>query len=243
MQVLVISDIHANYTAFQAVIDNSGKEWKKIWCLGDIIGYGPDPNECVELLRQYPHITLVGNHDHAALGKIDITAFNKDAKTAVEWTASVLNDDNRAYLEEQEPVLIEEGITLAHGSPRKPIWEYITDSYIAEENFEFYTTKHCLIGHTHYPVIYQHDSDLGATTRDADFENPIQLTDDIRMLLNPGSVGQPRDSDPRASFALLDLDTMTWQHKRVAYDVDSVQQRMVKANLPPRLIARLQYGW
>lgn len=242
MQVLVISDIHANLTAFQAVLDHSGNNWEKIWCLGDIIGYGPDPNQCVELLRQFPHITLVGNHDHASIGRLDISTFNNDAKTAVQWTQSVLNDDNRAFLEAQEPMQIEEGITLAHGSPRNPIWEYITDSFIAWENFDHYETKHCLVGHTHYPVVFEHDDELGSRLIEADFENPVQLSEK-RTIINPGSVGQPRNSDPRAGYALLDLETMTWQHKRIEYDIESVQDRMREANLPDRLIARLQHGW
>ena len=242
MQILVISDIHANLTAFEAVLSDADGQWDEIWCLGDVIGYGPDPNECVALLREQKHITLTGNHDWAALGKLDLSTFNTDARSAAEWTSETLNDEARTYLEEQPPMLVKEQFTLAHASPRQPVWEYITDAFIAWENFEFFDTPICLVGHTHYPIVFEQDEEFGALHFNADYVRPLELGDK-RLIINPGSIGQPRDSDPRAAYALLDLEKMTWQHKRVAYDIEAVQERMHSADLPERLIARLEFGW
>lgn len=242
MKILVISDIHANLTAFQAVLEDADDNWDEIWCLGDVIGYGPDPNECVALLREHTHITLTGNHDWAALGKLDVSTFNQDAQDAVAWTSDTLSDDARAYLEAQPPMLVKEQFTLAHASPRQPVWEYITDAFIAWENFDFFDTPYCLVGHTHYPVVFEHDEEYGALAFHADYVRPLKL-ENKHLIINPGSVGQPRDSDPRAAYALLDLEALTWQHKRVPYDIASTQKRMLQAKLPQRLIARLQYGW
>lgn len=242
MRILVISDIHANLTALRAVLADAADCWDMIWCLGDVIGYGPDPNECVELLREHEHITLTGNHDWAALGKLDISSFNQEARHAVEWTGNTLSPSARAYLEIQPSLMVWEPFTLAHASPRDPIWEYITDSFIAWENFSHFGTPYCLVGHSHFPVIFEQHELYGAVVRAADFEAVRQLGP-ARLILNPGSVGQPRDADPRAAYALLDLETLTWQHRRVAYDIGATQARMAARGLPQRLIARLQYGW
>ena len=242
MKILVISDIHANLTAFEAVLEDADDNWDEIWCLGDVIGYGPDPNECVALLREQPHITLTGNHDWAALGKLDVSTFNQDAQDAVAWTSDTLTAEARKYLEAQPPMLVREQFTLAHASPRQPVWEYITDAFIAWENFDFFDTPYCLVGHTHYPVVFEHDEEYGALAFHADYARPLSL-EEKHLIINPGSVGQPRDSDPRAAYALLDLETLTWQHKRVPYDIAATQRRMLQAGLPQRLIARLQFGW
>ena len=243
MRILLISDIHANLAAFQAVLDITKGKWDKIWCLGDIVGYGPDPNECVQLLQEHDHLTLTGNHDWAALGRIDIETFNADAKQAIQWTADQLTPENRSYLESKPPLLIIDSFTLAHGSPRYPVWEYITDSFLAWENFDYFNTPFCLVGHTHYPVVFEQDEEYGALGYHADYENPIQLISPKRVIINPGSVGQPRDSDARAAYGLLNLETLVWQHHRVPYDVAATQTRMIRHKLPNRLIARLQYGW
>ncbi len=242
MKILVISDIHANLTAFEAVLKDADDNWDEIWCLGDVIGYGPDPNECVALLREHPHITLTGNHDWAALGKLDVSTFNQDAQDAVSWTSDTLSDDARAYLETKPPMLVKDQFTLAHASPRQPVWEYITDAFIAWENFDFFDTPYCLVGHTHYPVVFEHDEEYGALAFHADYVRPLSL-ESKHLIINPGSVGQPRDSDPRAGYAMLDLEALTWQHKRVPYDIAETQKRMLQAKLPHRLIARLQFGW
>lgn len=242
MRILIISDIHANLTAFEAVLADAKDQWDEIWCLGDVIGYGPDPNECVALLREHKHMTLTGNHDWAALGRLDISNFNQDARRAIEWTQNALTDETRAYLDPIAPDDLRGEFTLAHGSPREPVWEYITDSFIAWENFDHFKTTYCLVGHTHYPVVFEQDEEFGAQAFHADYDGPLQLND-TRMIINPGSVGQPRDSNPDAAYALLNLDTLIWQHKRVSYDISATQQRMRAHGLPPRLIARLKHGW
>lgn len=242
MRILVISDIHANLTAFQAVLKDAANLWDKIWFLGDLIGYGPDPNECVALLQEHDHIALSGNHDWAALGKLDISTFNSDAKQAIEWTRATIHEETRQFLEALPPQCVQEKFTLAHASPRHPVWEYITDSFIAWENFDHFETPYCLVGHTHYPVVFEQNDDYGALAYQADYVRPMQLSDK-RLIINPGSVGQPRDSDPRAAYALLNLESLQWQHKRVPYDITATQARMRSADLPTRLIARLEYGW
>ena len=154
MRYAVISDIHANLTAFQAVIQDAGTV-DATWCLGDVVGYGPDPNECVALLRSLPGLTcLVGNHDAAALGEIDLAAFNRDASLSSQWTRAALTPENLDFLRGLQETLVNEQVTLAHGSPRNPIWEYILDIYTAWSNFEEFSQKVCIIGHSHIPLAF-----------------------------------------------------------------------------------------
>ncbi len=241
MSILIISDIHANLAAFQAVLADAEGEWDTIWCLGDLIGYGPNPNECVELLNQYDHISLSGNHDWAVLGKLNIQSFNDEAQAAVRWTRSVLTDDARAYLESLPTTIIREPFTLAHASPRQPVWEYILDAYTASINFGYFDTPYCLVGHTHVPVLFHQENNQIVPSR-PDYHNAFHFNAS-RCIINPGSVGQPRDSDPRAAYALLDLETMTWQHRRVAYPIAETQAQMREIGMPVKLINRLELGW
>jgi len=242
MRYLVISDIHANLSAFESVLKDSEGQWDMIWCLGDVIGYGPDPNECVALLRQYKHLSLSGNHDWAVLGRLDINSFNEDARSAIAWTQSVLMEENRVYLEQLASSAEEDGFTLAHASPRQPVWEYIMDSPTAAANFEYFMTPYCLVGHTHSPVVFEQVSDDDVIPHLPVYEQPLPL-DGQRLIINPGSVGQPRDFDPRAAYAILDTGEMTWEHRRVEYPIVVTQERMSQYGLPFRLIARLQFGW
>jgi diadenosine tetraphosphatase ApaH/serine/threonine PP2A family protein phosphatase len=242
MRLLIISDIHANLTAFETVLADANGLWDRIWCLGDVIGYGPDPNECVELLRQFDHLCLSGNHDWAVLGKLDINTFNNDAREAITWTQQKLTAENRDYLESLPPLTLEEPFTLAHASPRHPVWEYILDPATAGANFAHYETPYCLVGHTHSPVIFaelENDYPLALLP---EYNRQIALGVE-RLIINPGSVGQPRDSDPRAAYALLDTETLLWQFRRVEYPIGEVQARMRQHNLPNRLVVRLEYGW
>ncbi len=242
MRYLIISDIHANLTAFQAVLEDAGY-YDYVWCLGDVVGYGPDPNECVELLRSLPHLSLAGNHDWAALGRLDIRTFNADARKAVLWTREMLSPENRAYLEELPTTFILGDFTLSHGSPREPIWEYILDPLIAALNFQAFSTQYCLVGHTHTPVLFRElRENGGCEVVMPKYRERIPL-DDSRYIINPGSVGQPRDSIPDAAYAILDTTSGTWEHRRVPYNIDAVQQRMRKHGLPDRLIMRLEHGW
>src|SRR5687767_5382803 len=246
MRYLVISDIHANFTAFQTVLNDAGTlgtDYDFVWCLGDVVGYGPDPNECVNQLRSMPHLCLAGNHDWAALGRLDIRTFNTDARKSVTWTRDTLTDENLAYLESLPTTFVLGDFTLAHGSPREPVWEYMLDPLIASLNFPAYQTPYCLVGHTHTPVTYKQTGEKGVSEAVApDYGYPAVL-DGVRQIINPGSVGQPRDSDPRAAYAMLDVEKKTFEFRRIAYDISDVQSRMKKADMPERLIMRLEHGW
>jgi len=244
MRLLLISDIHANLAAFETVLEDA-PPYDKVWCLGDMVGYGPDPNECIELLRALPHVCVAGNHDWAVLGKLDIEDFNPDAQYACLWTREQLTPDNREYLDNLPVSLIEEEFTLVHGSPRQPIWEYILYPSVAKANFAHFSTQICLVGHTHAPVIFRfrpHDPDAPCESFLPSLDGPMPLGSD-RLIINPGSVGQPRDGDARASYVILDTEAMTLEYHRVIYPVKVTQERMIEHGLPPRLIARLSYGW
>lgn len=242
MRVLVISDIHANLLAFETVLAEAKGKWDKLWCLGDVVGYGPDPNECVALLRQHDHLSLSGNHDWAVLGRLDIFSFNADARSAINWTKNILTMDSLAYLEELPSLLVKEPFTIAHASPRHPVWEYIIDQNTAAANFPAFDTPYCLVGHTHTPIIFEELPDEDALATLPTYGQKLTLNNS-RLIINPGSVGQPRDSDPRAAYAILDTEEMTFEHFRVEYDIPAVQERMRKHGLPYRLIVRLEYGW
>jgi predicted phosphodiesterase len=247
MRCLIISDIHANAVALDAVLADAAGRYDAVWCLGDVVSYGPDPNTCIERLRALPGcLCLAGNHDWAVLNKLDLYSFNPDARTAVRYTQRVLTPDNHDYLDVLMPYHMLPPFTLAHGSPRHPIWEYILDSATAAANFEVFTTPLCLVGHTHSAVIFRRaaHSDLPvAELPEYDALLRLPAPGEDRLIINPGSVGQPRDSDPRAAYGLLDTDAMTYEPRRIGYDIVKTQEAMRRAGLPPRLIARLQYGW
>jgi predicted phosphodiesterase len=243
MRYLVISDVHANQAALSAVLIDAGS-FDLVWCLGDLVGYGPDPNECIEMIRDLPHFSLAGNHDWAALGKLDITSFNSDARVASIWTQNELSPASRDYLASLPTHITKDQFTLAHASPRQPVWEYVLDPLIAQRNFTYFETPYCLVGHTHIPVIFfQPDSNPdGCRTLVPPFEKQVSLKVEGRLILNPGSVGQPRDGDSSASYVILDTDAKTWEHRRVSYAVEITQERMRARELPPRLVERLDYG-
>jgi diadenosine tetraphosphatase ApaH/serine/threonine PP2A family protein phosphatase len=184
----------------------------------------------------------VGNHDHAALNLIPLSRFNYDAQTAVSWTINALSEDNREYLQSLPSIVTNNSFTLAHGSPREPIWEYILDAHTAEINFSAFKTDYCLIGHSHLPLTY-HKPSSGEYTQPLTCPEDGPLTLKPRMLLNPGSVGQPRDLDPRAAYAVLDLEKKAWSCRRVPYDITDVQLRILQAGLPERQATRLVAGW
>jgi predicted phosphodiesterase len=245
MRYLIVSDIHANLAALDAVLKHAG-QFDKIWCLGDVVGYGPNPNECIDRLRQYTHVSVAGNHDHAALGKLNLNDFNADAQSSTVWTQHELTPASRDYLENLPDRVVEAGFTLVHGSPREPIWEYIMFPSIAKPQFALFDTHVCFVGHTHTPVIFIYSKEDGrpevceATVLPAGEKLPIGPE---REIINPGSVGQPRDGDPRAAYAVLDSDTGQLQHFRISYPITAVQSAMSDRDLPPRLIHRLAYGW
>jgi diadenosine tetraphosphatase ApaH/serine/threonine PP2A family protein phosphatase len=242
MRILIISDIHANLTALEAVLTDAG-EVDAVWCLGDLVGYGPDPNECIAAVCRLPNlICLLGNHDAAALDQIDADNFNMDARQALYWTRRTLTKESQEFLFGLPEKAVIESVTLAHGSPRQPVWEYLLDTRLATINFDKFDTPYCFVGHTHLPVLFY----LPDESMDAHLIVPepfMQLTMAPRAILNPGSVGQPRDRDPRAAYAIYVDDQNLWEFHRAEYDISSVQTRMEKANLPTRHIQRLSSGW
>ncbi len=243
MRVLIISDIHANLVALEAVLADAGPV-DAVWCLGDLVGYGPNPNECVERVRALPNLKcLVGNHDKAVLAEIDITVFNGDARTAIEWTQSVAAPETLDYLRALPESERYEAFSLFHGSPRQPVWEYILDRWVAQQNFPLFKTTYCLVGHTHTPVIYSESGDDSVCREEAPDYRRARILNNNRLILNPGSVGQPRDNNPAAAYAVLETETRAWEHRRVKYNVAETQARMRAAHLPDRLTARLALGW
>jgi predicted phosphodiesterase len=243
MRILVISDIHANFVALDAVLKDAGN-FDQVWCLGDVVGYGPEPNECINRLREFDLICLGGNHDLAVAGKAAIWDFSQDAQDVIFWTRHWLTTSNLEWLQSLPASLLEvgHGITLVHASPRDPVWEYITEESVAKINLELINTPVCLNGHTHLPIMYRKPWDDWRVLEEwPRINSPIQLTRD-QMFVNPGSVGQPRDEDPRASYAVIDIEAMTFTYRRVPYDVSSVQKLMKQAKFSNRLIRRLRFG-
>jgi len=243
MRYAIIADIHANLAALMAVLTDITKreEIGGVWCLGDIIGYGPDPRQCIELLRRTNHICVAGNHDLAAIGEIDTSDFNPDAAAACEWTAKQLTAQDRVYLKGLPLVIEKDDFTLAHGSPRQPIWEYILSISTARENFAYFKSKFCLVSHSHVPVIFKYGK-TGSCSFSQFSTNEELVLGEERLIINPGAVGQPRDGDPRASYAIYDSETKKIKLYRVPYDIAATQARMVEQRLPLRLVGRLSHG-
>jgi diadenosine tetraphosphatase ApaH/serine/threonine PP2A family protein phosphatase len=241
MRYAIIADIHANLAAFRAVLEDIGQQGKadKIWCLGDVVGYGPDPHGCIELLQQTNHICVAGNHDWAAIGKISTAEFNPDAAAACRWTTRQLTPADVTYLSTL-PLRIEEGeFTLVHGSPREPIWEYLTSISIAGENYAFFKSRYCLVGHSHVPLVFTKSKSGVLAGQLPGYGATLGKE---RLIINPGAVGQPRDGDPRASYVIYDSEAKTIKLYRVPYDIRATQDKMVTQGLPIRLVARLSYG-
>lgn len=240
MRLGVISDIHSNLPALQAVLADMGQV-DQLWCLGDIVGYGPYPNECLDVLRQRDCLAIPGNHDWGCAGKISLEDFNVEARWACEWSRSVVSPDNLAYLESLPLTRTEGDFTLAHGTPHEPIWEYMAYPATARLSFHYFASRYCLVGHTHVPLVFL-DADMRPETFNPGPAAPLQL-DGTRAIINPGSVGQPRDGNPQASYGIIDTDEAAVHFRRVAYDVGSIQAQMKEFQFPERLIKRLGYGW
>jgi len=243
MRYAIVADIHANLAAFTAVLDDiehrGGVE--EVWCLGDVVGYGPDPHQCLELLRQYNHVCVAGNHDWAAIGKINISDFNPYAAAACRWTAQQLDQEDIQYLDRLPLVIKKDDFTLVHGSPRHPIWEYLLSTSSAKENFAYFQSQFCLIGHSHVPLIFEYSQSSTCSLSEFPADTPLTLAQN-RLLINLGSIGQPRDGDPRASYAIYDSQTRSISLYRIPYDISATQARMVKCRLPMPLVTRLSYG-
>ncbi|MGD0861368.1 MAG: metallophosphoesterase family protein [Candidatus Limnocylindrales bacterium] len=240
MRIAVISDVHSNLRALEAVLASIGSV-DAIWQLGDVVGYGPDPDAVVARLSEAGAIGVRGNHDAAALGDLAVEDFNVDARLALEWTRARISDETRRYLAALPEVLVPAGLdfTLVHGSPRDPIWEYLVYTQEAAENLAAFETPYCLIGHSHVPMVLCQGRHMERLLKGPCSRHEL---DGRRAFLNPGSVGQPRDGDPAASYMVLDTAAGHARWERVSYDIDGTQKAMLDAGLPPRLARRLSFG-
>lgn len=241
-RVGVISDIHGNLHALEAVLEQLDSEnVDMIVCCGDVVGYGARPNECVDLIRSREIPTIAGNHDHAALLLTDISNFNDIAKSAVLWTKKVLREDNMDFLRELPLTLRDtaNNVFYVHASPREPgEWHYILTMGEARTNFNYYTEQICFIGHSHQPfIIENNEGDLACPTRPE-----IEIKEGCRYLINVGSVGQPRDHNPRPCYVVVDFEAKTLEIKRKDYDLESAQEAIISAGLPRELSERLAHG-
>lgn len=246
MRRLVISDIHANLEALNAVLDAAEGAYDGVLCLGDTVGYGANPNECSERVANLPHLVcLVGNHDLAALGAIDIQAFNPFARTAAEWTGKQLSVAARPFLEGLVPEGHTDHVALAHASPRDPIWEYVEDASQGPPNFAMFEELVCLVGHTHIALVLTSAPGTNTYNCEVTYGKPssvLDLSDKQKRIVNPGSVGQPRDGDTRAAYALWDTKSGNWEFCRTGYDIKATQSKIVAAGLPSLLGERLHLG-
>jgi len=241
MRAAVISDIHSNLHALDAVLaDIDGNNADELWCLGDIVGYGPRPNECCNLVRARAAHSLCGNHDLAVLGSLDVGEFAGDAGRAARWTSSELGAEQRAWLETLTPQVYFAGAELYHGSPRDPVWEYVLSEQVALASLEMTAAPLVLVGHSHVALaLALHDGFVEGGLAPAD---TVAKLGSRRWLLNPGSVGQPRDGDPRAAWLLLDLGERLATFRRVTYDVEQTQAEIRARGLPDGLATRLSHG-
>jgi diadenosine tetraphosphatase ApaH/serine/threonine PP2A family protein phosphatase len=243
VRVAVISDVHANLYALEAVLGEIDREPPDaVWCLGDTVGYGPRPNECCELVRERADPVLIGNHDLLALGSADVALdeFNPEAAAASIWTSEQLSEQSRSFLEGLEPTAEIDGVQLFHGSPRDPVWEYVLTELVALESLTMATAPLVLVGHTHgAPALVLDGDKLQGGIAPDGFEASLERG---RWLLNPGSVGQPRDGNPRAAFLELDLAAKRARFRRVPYPVGRTQDEIRERGLPDSLAERLAHG-
>jgi predicted phosphodiesterase len=241
MRVAVISDIHSNLHALEAVLaDIQAEAPDEVWCLGDIVGYGAQPNECVDAVRETAQLSLCGNHDLAVLGTIDVAAFSGDAGAAARWTRTVLGDSQAEWLGALKPTADRVGVQLFHGSPRDPVWDYVLSEEIAKECILQTTAPLLLVGHSHVALALRWDcgqmsGGLAPAATEVDLARG-------RFVLNPGSVGQPRDGDPRAAWLLIDEETGRAAFRRVPYPIAQAQAAIRACGLPEGLAARLAHG-
>jgi diadenosine tetraphosphatase ApaH/serine/threonine PP2A family protein phosphatase len=242
MRVAVISDIHANLHALEAVLrEIDAEQHDAVWCLGDLVGYGPRPNECCEIVEERADVCLVGNHDLVCLGRIGLEEFNHEAAAAAEWTRAQLDERSREFLDSLSPSAGVEQAQLFHASARDPIWDYVLTDEAALATLLLTTAPLVLVGHSHVALAVElRDEGLlsgglapGGTERELD---------GVRRLMNPGSVGQPRDGDPRAAWLLLDFERRFASFRRVVYPIEQTQDEMRAAGLPEALAVRLDHG-
>ena len=262
MKIAILSDIHANLAAFDAVLRDIDKKGgvDQYWNLGDITDYGPDPHECLQKVRQLEAVSVIGNHDYAVIGKLDyVREFPPSIALITAWSCRQMTSEDLEYLRGLPATLVIGKFTLVHASPRDPIWEYVFSEDLAQENLSHFQTRYCLLGHTHVPLFFdfKNDNETGSSKQNQRLmshaewhqalrqnrrgEIIINLSED-RLMINPGGIGQPRDGDPRAAYALYNSDDATVELRRVEYDVAATQKRMLAAGLPESFSARLAEG-
>lgn len=242
MPIAVISDIHSNRQALEAVLREVAQDGAdEIWCLGDVVGYGADPNDCVNLVRRNASLCLVGNHDLAVTGEIPLDEFSRGAGVAARWTQEVIGDDELEWLASLGPEASADGVGCFHASPRDPVWEYVISTLLADLCLDAMDERVGLVGHSHVALAFSREEGepaAGEPRRDGDIADISAGS----WLMNPGSVGQPRDGDPRAAWLLLDIDAGRAQWRRTEYDIDGAAAAIRAARLPDSLAERLQYG-
>jgi predicted phosphodiesterase len=241
LRIAIISDIHANWHALEAVLADLDREQPdEVWCLGDLVGYGPQPNRCTVETQARSAVCIAGNHDLAAIGKLDLADFSHDAAITARWTVDQLEDGARTYLESLDTHGEREGLQFFHASPRDPVWEYVLSEPAARAALEMTTAPVILVGHSHIPIALRlQDGTIAGGLAKGGSE--LELGD-ARWLLNPGSVGQPRDGDPRAAYLLLDTGAGHAHFRRIPYDVEATQREIRDNGLPEELAARLAGG-
>lgn len=232
MKIAIISDIHSNLEALKRVLTSiENHQADAIYCLGDIVGYGPHPNECVQLVREKCVIVLQGNHDAGASDAVPIEHFNEFGRVAMRWTKKTLTRENLEFLSRLLPSSVSGPMWLAHATPYEPAsWRYVLSWPDAERSFKAFSGKICFIGHTHVPMLVGEDRKVDTLRRD------------VKHLVNVGSVGQPRDGNPKASYGLFDSESWTYNNVRVDYDVDQTAQAILRERLPDFLAQRLFLG-
>jgi len=244
-QVAVISDIHGNLEALKVVIEDiEAHRIKRVWCLGDIVGYGPQPNECIELLGKLQLTSVAGNHDLGIIGRLDLDYFNAPGQTALKWQRRRLDLKNANFLKgltvQERPT---PDIIMVHASLRNPTWEYIYSAGIAAANFKHLDMKVCFFGHTHLPIIYRREENMELKTVEPPINEEYGLVNDESLwMINPGSVGQPRDNNPQAAYLIFDRKKMKLESRRLDYPIIKTRELIREYGLPPYLSERLVVG-
>jgi predicted phosphodiesterase len=242
VKVAVVSDIHGNRHAFESVLEAIAvSDAEELWCLGDLVGYGAEPDACVELAQRHAAICLAGNHDLGVRGDLPLEQFSRGAALAAQWTRDTISEETLGYLKTLEPTYLEESVGLFHASPRDPVWEYVLSPLQAELCLDVQEHRVCLIGHSHVALSFSRLPGASATGQTRAADEPLDLTEG-EWLVNPGSVGQPRDGDPRAAWLELDDGAWTATYRRTEYDIEGAAAAIRAARLPDSLAERLSFG-
>jgi predicted phosphodiesterase len=242
MKIAIVSDIHGNRQAFEAVLDDvwsSGAQ--ELWCLGDLVGYGADPDACVAMAREHADLVLAGNHDLAVTGELPLDEFSRGAGLAARWTQEVIAEEHLSFLSSLAPEALDKEVGLFHASPRDPVWEYVLSALLAELCLDQQRHRVCLVGHSHIALSFVRAEGEPATGEPQRGGSELDLGEG-EWILNPGSVGQPRDGDPRAAWMMLDPDRWTASYRRTEYDIAGAAAAIRAAHLPESLAERLEYG-